>query len=93
MTFLQNCGKHRNCLLYTSAQNHWKLWAKRFGNLRINNSRPVSYTHLDVYKRQVISFREGIALHILGDTRTGPALPIMMACILLTGFELILESI
>ena len=41
----------------------------------------------------VISFREGIALHILGDTRTGPALPIMMACILLTGFELILESI
>lgn len=38
-------------------------------------------------------WKNQIAVNILGDPRTEPALLIMMACILLTGFELILESI
>ncbi|MBR6708379.1 MAG: oligosaccharide flippase family protein, partial [Clostridia bacterium] len=41
----------------------------------------------------VIWFRDPIASSMLGDIRTSPALPVMMFCIFLTGFELILESI
>ncbi len=41
----------------------------------------------------VMVFQQDIAAHVLGDIRTMPSLPVIMACIFLTGFELVLESV
>lgn len=41
----------------------------------------------------VMVFQQQIAANVLGDIRTMPSLPVIMACIFLTGFELVLESV
>ena len=51
-TFMEAAAQAKGCLLYTSGSRPARRRARCSATLR--GSRPVSYTHLDVYKRQPI---------------------------------------
>ena len=46
---------YKRQVLLNHLQNHKGLWWRR----RLRNTRPVSYTHLDVYKRQILEIALG----------------------------------